>query len=78
MINDVLLLFLLPAGSLIVEHTIQSYHFGIGAPPILVYFNGDWDVHWGYGVLTNGQLASGSAKEPYTVLSSTIHDMKTA
>ena len=26
----------------------QWYHFGIGAPPILIYFNGDWDVHWGY------------------------------
>ena len=25
----------------------QWYHFG-GAPPILVYFSGDWDVHWGY------------------------------
>ena len=24
-------------------------HFGVGAPPILVYFSGDWDVHWGYG-----------------------------
>ena len=24
------------------------YHFGVGAPPILVYFSGDWDVHWGY------------------------------
>ena len=22
-------------------------HFGVGAPPILVY-SGDWDVHWGY------------------------------
>ena len=22
---------------------------GIGAPPILVYFSGDWDVHWGTG-----------------------------
>ena len=22
----------------------QWYHFGIGAPPILI---GDWDVHWG-------------------------------
>ena len=29
----------------------QWYHFGIGAPPILVCFSGDWDVHWGYGVL---------------------------
>ena len=24
----------------------QWYNFGIGAPPILVYFSGDWDVHW--------------------------------
>ena len=24
------------------------YHFGVGAPPILVYFIRDWDVHWGY------------------------------
>ena len=22
-------------------------HFGVGAPPILVYFSGDSDVHWG-------------------------------
>ena len=27
-------------------------HFGVGA----VYFGGDWDVHWGYGILTHGQL----------------------
>ena len=26
----------------------QGYHFGVGAPPILVYFSWDWDVHWGY------------------------------
>ena len=26
----------------------QWYHSGVGAPPILVYFSGDWDVHWGY------------------------------
>ena len=25
----------------------QWYHFGAGAPPILVNFSGDWDVHWG-------------------------------
>ena len=25
----------------------QWYHFGGSAPPILVYFSGDWDVHWG-------------------------------
>ena len=34
----------------------QWYHFGIGAPPILIYFSGDWDVHWGYGVLTHVHL----------------------
>ena len=27
----------------------QWYHFGVGAPPILAYFSGDWDVHWGHG-----------------------------
>ena len=26
----------------------QWYHFGIGAPPILDYLCGGWDVHWGY------------------------------
>ena len=26
----------------------QWYHFGVGAPPIFVYFSGDRDVHWGY------------------------------
>ena len=26
----------------------MGFHFGVGAPPILVYFSGDWDVHWGY------------------------------
>ena len=31
----------------------QWYHFGVGAPPILVYFSGDWDVQWGYGLLTH-------------------------
>ena len=25
----------------------QWYNFGVGAPPILVYFSGDWEVHWG-------------------------------
>ena len=23
----------------------QWYHFGVGAPPVLVYFSWDWDVH---------------------------------
>ena len=30
----------------------QWYHFGVGAPPVLVYFSGDWDVHWGNWRLT--------------------------
>ena len=34
--------------------------FGPGStpmvPPILVYFRGDWDVHWGYGDLTHSLL----------------------
>ena len=30
--------------------------FGVGAAPILVYFSRDWDVHWGYGVLTHGHI----------------------
>ena len=36
----------------------QWYHFGVGAPPILVYFTGDWDVHWGYRILTHGHVFS--------------------
>ena len=31
----------------------QWYHFGAGAPPILVYFSGD---SLGYGVLTHGHI----------------------
>ena len=34
----------------------QWYHFGVGAPPILVYFGGGWDVHWGHGILTHGHM----------------------
>ena len=31
--------------------------FGVAAPPILVYFSGDWDVHWGIaGLLTHGHI----------------------
>ena len=41
-------------GDLGFEARLQWYHFGVGAPPILVYFSGDWDVHWGYGILTHG------------------------
>ena len=34
----------------------QWCHFGVGAPLILVYFSGDWDVHWGYRFLTHGHV----------------------
>ena len=35
-------------------------HFGIGefSTHLRAYFSGDWDVHWGYGVLTHGQVGS--------------------
>ena len=39
----------------------QWYHFWVGAPPILVYFSGDWDVHWGYGNFTHGHFGSTKA-----------------
>ena len=43
----------------------QWYHFGVSARPILVYFTRDWDVHWGYGILTHGQVAeAGSVLNP--------------
>ena len=44
----------------------QWYHFGVGALPILVYSSGDWDVHWGYGILTHGHVAEMLALYPQT------------
>ena len=52
---------------LVVQSSTQENPFGcgaksmvpfwlVGAPPILVYFSGDWDAHWGYGILTHGHL----------------------
>ena len=52
-------------GKLAVGQT-QWYHFGVDAPPILVYFGGDWDVHWGYGILTHGQLSLATMKREPT------------
>ena len=34
-------------------------HFGVGAPPVLVYFSGDFDVHGVYGILTMAKLQLG-------------------
>ena len=28
----------------------------VGAKLVLVYSSGDWDVHWGYGILTQGHM----------------------
>ena len=42
----------------------QWYHFGIGAQPIFVYFSEDWDVRWGYGILTHGHMATDSRARP--------------
>ena len=38
------------------------YHFGVGAPPMFVYFKGLWDVHWGYGSLTHGHISLGDSQ----------------
>ena len=34
---------------------VVKTNFGTGASRISVY-SGDWDVHWGYGVLTHGYV----------------------
>ena len=38
----------------------------VGAPPILVCFSGDSDVHWGYGILTHGHFANEESKRSDT------------
>ena len=43
----------------------QWYHFGVGAPTSLVYFSWDWDVHWGYGILTDGHIVTIHAQLGY-------------
>ena len=35
---------------------------GVGAPPILVYCSGDWDVHWGCGILNHTGAPESSRK----------------
>ena len=43
----------------------QWYDFGVGASPVLVYFSGDWDVHWGItGVLTHSRFPDSLAVLP--------------
>ena len=43
-------------------------HFGVGALPILVYFSGDWHVHWGYGILTHGYKCFCFCTPPLTMI----------
>ena len=45
----------------------QWYQLGVGAPPILVYFSWNWDVHWGYGILTHGHMVPqlGALSHPF-------------
>ena len=36
----------------------HEYHFGVGefTTHFRTYFSGDWDVHWGYGLLIHSQF----------------------
>ena len=45
----------------------QWYHFGVGAPPILVHFSGDGDVHWRYRVLTLAHMRYSQIHPPGNV-----------
>ena len=39
----------------------MGFHFGLGeCTHFRAYLSGDWDVHWGYGVLTHGQMTMGN------------------
>ena len=38
------------------ESKPMGSHFGAGAAPNF-HFSGDWDVRWGYRILTHGHLA---------------------
>ena len=40
----------------VVVKTVLGSYFGVGAAPILVNFSEGWDAHWGYGILTHGQM----------------------
>ena len=51
------------------------YHFGVGAPLILLYFTGDWDVQWGCGFLTHGHMSE-PTKESTLMLPSPVPDQE--
>ena len=43
-----------------VVKTVLGSHFGVGefTTHFSTYVSGDWDVHWGYGLLNHGHVAS--------------------
>ena len=41
----------------------QWYHFGVGAPPVLVNFSGDWEVHWDPWPFGNPRVVLGHEQE---------------
>ena len=54
-----------------VGQTVLGSHFGaFGAPPILepILNSGDWDVHWGYGILTHGLVYTDSHSAELLIL----------
>ena len=52
---------------------ILSTYFDLGQNQWYHSFSGDWDVHWGYGLLTHGQIGLGhffgAGTERFLVLS---------
>ena len=38
-------------------HGIPFWLVGECTTRYRLYFSGDWDVHWGYGILTHGQIS---------------------
>ena len=49
--------YMLFQGESAVGQNLMASHFGVGefTTHFRTYFSGDWDVHWGYGILTHGQ-----------------------
>ena len=43
----------------VVVQTGLGSHFGVGefTTHFRTYSSGDWDVHWGHGILTHGHIA---------------------
>ena len=40
--------------------TVLGSHFGVGefTTHVRTYFGGDWDNHWGCGILTHGRISN--------------------